>query len=156
MNIAKVVVFSALAISALLCGCSQMPDVDADVKALREYICAPTWNIPRAELDGVLKKYFGDDVIVYWPNRPALSKTELLEMSKSMTADVNFTFKGTTTNLEVARAGDLAYCSGAYTTTITDGATNNVVTDTGYWETVFKKREGVWKAVTDIHSPDHP
>ena len=155
VNAARVVVLSAVASLFLLPGCSQPPDVNADVKALSEYICAPTWNIPRGDLESVLKKYFGDDVLVYWPNRPPLSKTELLEISKGMVADANFVFKGTTTNLEVAKAGDLAYCSGAYTTNLSDPSTKTVVTDTGYWETVFKKREGAWKAVTDIHAPDH-
>ena len=154
MTTKRVLVASALLVAAFGCSPSSPSDTTADIKALSEYICAPVWNIPPADLEDVLMKYFGNDVIVYWPNRPPLSKTELLAMSKGMAADANYLFKGTTTNLEVARSGDLAYCSGAYVTNRTDPATKTVVTDTGYWETVFKKHDGTWKAVTDIHAPD--
>ena len=150
--------FASCAVLALVVGgCTQRPaDVKAERQALASVICAPNWNLSRSDLEASLSTYFRDDTIIYWPASRPWTLQELLTFGRSWAGDANYAFAGTTTNLDVASSGDLAYCSGAYTARSTDPRTGMPSTDTGYWQTVYRKREGKWVAVTDIHAPDHP
>jgi ketosteroid isomerase-like protein len=60
------------------------------------------------------------------------------------------------TKVEVAKAGDLAYVSGAYEETMTDGSGKSVK-DHGKYVEIFKKQaDGTWKVVADIWNSDLP
>jgi len=59
-----------------------------------------------------------------------------------------------TSKVEVARSGDLAYDTGAYTLTKND-ASGNPVTTKGKYLVVWKKQtDGQWKVIEDIDNPD--
>jgi ketosteroid isomerase-like protein len=122
--------------------------VRADEQALRQSICAPEWDIPSEELARFLGAYFVEDSVIYLPNSPPLTTGQLLAITSGWAADPAYVFRGTTTALQVAQGGDLAYCAGTYTTGISDPEPR---TETGYWVTTFRKTGGVWKVATDIH-----
>jgi ketosteroid isomerase-like protein len=141
----------------LITGCSrsQPPDTRADEATLREYICAANWVIGKDDEEKWMS-FFADDARVYFPESPMLRTSDIRAAAGNMLKDPNFAFRGTTTALEVAPTGDLAYCEGAYVYNSTDPTTNSLRAETGFWVSIFKKRDGQWKIVSDMHVLDRP
>ena len=74
-----------------------------------------------------------------------------------MVADKNLALNFTTSYVEVAKAGDIAYTQGTYTLTTTDPKTKRAMTEKGKYVTVYKKQpDGSWLAVEDITDADAP
>jgi ketosteroid isomerase-like protein len=74
-----------------------------------------------------------------------------------MMQDPNFSLSFEANAVDVARSGDLAYETGAYSMSLTDPATRRVVTEKGNYIVVWKKQaDGSWKVVRDVPVSDGP
>jgi ketosteroid isomerase-like protein len=143
----------------LLAGCSPSaaPDThDADVQAIKDTEAACVKDVATKDIEKWLACY-SDDGAVLLPNAPAISgKDNLRAALKPMVADPNFALTFSSTKVDVAKSGDLAYSQGTYSMTATDPRTKQPTTEHGKYITVFKKEGGSWKAVEDMISSDMP
>jgi ketosteroid isomerase-like protein len=74
-----------------------------------------------------------------------------------MVADPALSLKFHTARVEVAKSGDVAYTQGAYTMTVTDPNTKQLINDHGTYVTTWRKQpDGTWKAVADIVTSEVP
>jgi uncharacterized protein (TIGR02246 family) len=141
----------------LLAGCAQHPDThDADVTAIKNTEAA--WMKDAATKD--VEKwvgYYTDDGAVLLPNAPVITgKDNIRAALKPMLSDPNFAITFSSTKVDVAKSGDLAYAQGTYSMTMTDPKSHAPATDRGKYITVFKKQGDSWKAVEDMLSSDMP
>jgi ketosteroid isomerase-like protein len=109
-------------------------------------------TIGAGQLDATVS-YYGDGALLLPPNAPiARTKGEIRQTWMQIFAPVpaGATFSSQTTNVEVARSGELAYTTGTY-------AFANPAIDRGKFVDVWKKQaDGSWKAVIDIINSDLP
>lgn len=135
---------------------------DADVKAIQDN--EAQWNQDYAAKDNnKIVAHFADDAILIVPGMPSTSGKEAIGAAlKQMVSDPALSLQFHPARVEVARSGDVAYTQGAYTLTLTDPQTKQVVNDHGSYVTTYRKQpDGAWKAVADIASsevppPSHP
>jgi ketosteroid isomerase-like protein len=74
-----------------------------------------------------------------------------------MLADPALSLKFHSSQVEIAKAGDLAYMQGSYTMTMTDPNSKQVINDHGSYVTTYSKQpDGYWKAVADIATSEVP
>jgi uncharacterized protein (TIGR02246 family) len=144
----------ALAITA----CNKTPDThDADVRAIQDD--EAQWNQDFVSKDAdKLTAHYADDAILMVPGSPATSGKEAIRTAlKPMAADPALSLKFHATRVEVAKSGDLAYTQGAYTMTVTDPNTKQLIDDHGTYVTTWRKQpDGTWKAVADIVTSEVP
>ena len=102
--------------------------------------------------------FWADDASVFMKDSPVVTGIAAIEAAmKPMAEDKNFSISFASTKVEVSKASDLGYTQGAYTMTMTDSKTKNVLTEKGKYVTVYKKQaDGGWKAVADIFNADAP
>jgi uncharacterized protein (TIGR02246 family) len=135
---------------------------DADVKAIQDN--EAQWNQDYAAKDNnKIIAHYADDAILIVPGMPSTSGKEAIGAAlKQMVSDPALSLQFHPARVEVARSGDVAYTQGAYTLTLTDPQTKQVVNDHGSYVTTYRKQpDGTWKAVADIASsevppPSHP
>jgi len=135
---------------------------DADVKAIQDN--EAQWNQDYAAKDNnKIIAHYADDAILIVPGMPSTSGKEAIGAAlKQMVSDPALSLQFHPAKVEVARSGDVAYTQGAYTLTLTDPQTKQVVNDHGSYVTTYRKQpDGTWKAVADIASsevppPSHP
>jgi ketosteroid isomerase-like protein len=96
--------------------------------------------------------FYADDAIVLPPNQATVtSKTGIRDLWKGL-LDSLTDISWTTTRVEVAKSGDMAFLVGTYQLTMANGTK-----DTGKYCEVWKKRlDGKWKVATDMFSSDLP
>jgi uncharacterized protein (TIGR02246 family) len=154
---------AALALAVIVAGCSQAPPPsapdtrEADAKAIRAV--EATWVQAFATKDvEKIAAVYTDDASVFITDSPVINGIAAIKAAlKPMVEDKNFSITFTSTKVEVARSGDLAYSQGAYTMTMSAPKTKKVLTEKGKFVTVFKKQaDGSWKAVADIFNADAP
>ena len=105
------------------------------------------------DLEGTLG-YYADDATVLPPNMKIMSdKGSVRSGWTSMIAPGN-SISWTSSKVEVAASGDIAYGMGTYTATMTD-ATGKVTNDQGKYLDVWRKQQdGKWKVVADMWNSD--
>jgi len=101
--------------------------------------------------------FYADDAVMM-ANGPTVSgKAAILDTWKGMVTDPNFKLTFSSTKVEVAKSGELAYSFGTYTLNLSDPKTKKKITDKGKYATVYKKQtDGSWKAVVDVANSDPP
>ena len=141
------------AILALLVGCSSSgPAVNqaAEIKAIKDI--ETQWNKDFESKDAAkLAAHYTEDAVLMTSGMPpSKGKGAILTMLTAMVKDPALAMKFQTEQVEVAKAGDLAYTQGTYAMTMTDPATKRVVNDKGTYLTVYRKgADGLWKAAQD-------
>jgi len=134
------------------------PDTrEADAKAIRDGEAA--WNNDWASKDVErIVSHYADDASVEMPNTPIMTgKDAIRNALKPLAGDSNLALTFQPSQVEVAKAGDLAYSRGTYSLTMTDPTSKQPVTEKGKYVTVYRKQpDGSWKAVQDINNPDTP
>jgi len=101
--------------------------------------------------------FYTDDA-VFIANSPTVTgKAAILAAWKGMVKDPNFSLTFSSTKVEMAKSGELAYSFGTYTLTLSEPKTKKSFTDKGKYLTVFKKQaDGSWKAAADVANSDPP
>ncbi len=152
------VVVCAVALTAA--GCEeehmhQVPDTRAtDEAAIRA--ASQEWSNAASSRD--LEKavsFYAEDATYNPPGAPlAAGKDAIRKVWTNIVAVPGINLRWTTSKVEVARSGDLAYDTGAYTVTKND-AGGKPVTTKGKYVVVWKKQaDGKWKVIQDIDNPD--
>jgi uncharacterized protein (TIGR02246 family) len=146
------------AMAFAMTACNQTPDThDADVKAIQND--EAQWNQDWAAKDqDKIVAHYADDAILIVPESPSTSGKEAIRAAlKHMVDDPTVSLKFQPTKVEVAKSGDLGYTQGAYTLTLTDPQTKQLVNDHGSYVTTYRKQpDGTWKAVVDIATSEVP
>jgi uncharacterized protein (TIGR02246 family) len=146
------------AMALTMAACNQTPDThDADVKAIQDNEAQWTADWAAKDADKIAAHY-ADDAILIVPGSPATSgKAAIAASLKGMVVDPALSLKFHADKVEVAKSGDIGYTKGAYTLTLTDPQTKQVINDHGsYVTTYLKQPDGTWKAVVDIASSEVP
>jgi uncharacterized protein (TIGR02246 family) len=99
--------------------------------------------------------FYADDATYNPPGAPlAAGKDAIRKVWTNIVAIPGGNLRWVTSKVEVARSGDLAYDTGAYTLTKND-ASGKPVTTKGKYVVVWKKHaDGKWKVIEDIDNPD--
>src|SRR5438105_4934606 len=128
----------------------------ADVKAIKDTEAAWVKACATKDADKIAAFYTDDAIFI--ANSPTVTgKAAITSAWKGMVSDPNFSLKFSSTMVEVAKSGELAYSQGTYALTISDPKTKKSITDKGKYITVFKKQaDGSWKAAADVANSDPP
>jgi uncharacterized protein (TIGR02246 family) len=139
-------------IAFTMAACNQAPDThDADVQAIKTL--ESTWNQDyEGKSPDKLAAYYTDDAVLMAPGMEAASgKDAIHKMIAQMVTDPALSLKFQASKVDAAKSGDVAFSQGAYTMTMTDPNTKQVVNDHGSYVTVYHKQtDGTWKVVSDI------
>ena len=153
---------AAIGLTMMLAGCSDTPAPPADTsaadqKTIRDGEVAWAGEWASKDLDKITAHY-ADDASVMVPDAPLMKGKDAIRTGlKGMIADKNLSLSFTTTSVDVAKGGDLAYSQGTYAMTMTNPKTKKPVSERGKYATVYKKQtDGAWKAVADINNADAP
>jgi ketosteroid isomerase-like protein len=154
---------AAFALAVILAGCNQAPPPpapdthDADVKAIRDAETAGVQAMAAKDVDK-LGAFYADDASMFNPDAPVLNGMAAIKAFwKPLLADKNFSLTDVLDKVDVAKSGDLGYSQSAFTMTMTDPKTKNVLAVKGKEVVVYKKQtDGSWKAVADIGNEDAP
>jgi len=137
-------------------GCAPQVDLEAEAAAIRsaDADCLKAWAAK--DVDRGLSCY-SDDASVLPSNAPiATGKEAIRALWSQLFETPGFALSWDISELEVSRAGDLAYGHGTYELMVNDAA-GNPVTERGTWVGVWKKQaDGQWKLVADIWNSDLP
>ena len=108
-----------------------------------------------ADLEALLG-YYADDAFFIAPGvKGANGSTEIRQAYATGLADPNFSISFAPDKIDVASSGDLAYARGHFTEKFTDPKTQQAMTTSGWFVTVFRKQQdGSWKAEEDFAAAD--
>jgi len=139
-------------------GCAQpqpAPDTRAvDEAAIRK--AEADWsNAAATKQASAMTAFYDEAGSAFPPNAPiATGKDAVGKMWESLFALPAFSVHWETSNVVVARSGDLGYSEGIYESTVNDPK-GNPSTDRGKYVVVWKKQaDGSWKALADIFNSD--
>ncbi len=138
-------------------GCAPQVDVEAEAAAIREAIDVEWLKAAQAkDVEGWLS-FYTDDALMLPPNTPiATGKEAIRALLSELVANPGFAINLQTTQVEVSRAGDLAYSLNTYELTLNDPE-GKPVTERGKGVFGWKKQpDGTWKVVIDIWNSDGP
>lgn len=153
-------IFCTLGLLALT-ACTQAPTSDsraADSTALRDgEVAAYVKDWAGRDADRVAAHYTDDGNLMV-PNAPVMTgKNDISQGMKGAFNDPNWSLHLEPVQVEVAKAGDMAYTRGNYVLTATDPASKLAVTEKGRFVTLFRKGgDGSWKATQHISNPEAP
>jgi uncharacterized protein (TIGR02246 family) len=146
----------AAAIALGATGCNKVAGAGAsDTGAVKSAITADQkkWNdqFKSKDLEGLLSHY-ADDAFFVAPGVPAADgATAIRKAYAEGLNDKNFNVDIASDKTDVAASGDLAYVRGHFSEKYTDPKTDQVMSHTGLYLTVYKKQaDGSWKAVEDF------
>ncbi len=145
----------------ILTGCSQPPAPDtreADARALREgEVAAFVKDWGGKDIDRIAA-HFTDDGILMVPNAPVMSgKASIASSMKDALTDPNWSLAMQPVQVEVSKAGDLAYARGTYVLTASNPPSKKVATEKGRFLAIFRKEaDGGWKALQEITNAEAP
>lgn len=129
-------------------------NVEADLESIRAEADAWSKAIAKKDLEKTLS-FYAPDARYLSAGRPAASTPD--ERRKLWVEDYaipGFSSDETTTRVEVAKSGDLAYQSGTYVLRAQDDK-GKVTQSTGKFVVVWKKQsDGQWKAIIDMDNAD--
>ena len=137
-------------------GCAPQVDVEADKAAIRTAL-GEAWNaVATKDVDKFVSICAAED-IMFPPNAPIVrGKQEVREYMSQMFATPGFAMSQQPPQVEVSRAGDLAYTWDTAEFTLNDPK-GNPVTQRMKHVVVWKKQaDGTWKVVADIWNFDGP
>lgn len=154
------VLLMACAMALAAAGCEeehmhQLPDARAaDEAAIRA--ASREWSNAASARD--LEKavsFYAEDATYNPPGAPlAAGKDAIRKIWTNIVAIPGVNLRWESSKVEVARSGDLAYDTGAYTLTKND-ASGKPVTTKGKYVVVWKNQaDGKWKVIEDIDNPD--
>ena len=152
------ILFSIVATLLVLAisGCAPQVDIDAERAAVRTAL-GEAWNAVIAKDVDKFIALCADEDIMFPPNAPIVrGKQEVREYMSQMFATPGFAMSQQPPQVEVSRAGDLAYTWDTAEFTLNDPK-GNPVTQRMKHVVVWKKQpDGSWKAVLDIWNLDGP
>jgi len=128
----------------------------AEEAAIRASIEA--WSASAQAKDAAkFASFYTADGILMLERMPNLEGPAAIEEAHAaMMQDPNFDLSFAADHVEVARSGDLAYETGAYTMTMSDPE-GKPATQTGHYTVVWKKdAAGTWKVAVDVPVSDPP
>lgn len=161
--IGKTAMFAGAAALALsLAACEKYdnkPGANADPGAVKNAIQADEakWNQQfKAKDTQGLVSHYADDAYFAGPGmKPADGSTAIRQVYANASTDPAFNVQFASDKVDVAGSGDMAYSRGHFTEQYTDAKTHKVMSNSGYYLTVWKKQsDGSWKAVEDFTSAD--
>ena len=136
-----------------LTACGQADNRQADAQALKDN--EAQWNRDYAskDVEKVLAHY-ADNAVLMAPGMPAASgKDAVRKEITEMIADPALSLQFQSSDVQVAKSGEIGYTRGTYQMTVTDPASKRIVHDHGSYVTTYSKQpDGSWKAVADIAS----
>jgi uncharacterized protein (TIGR02246 family) len=153
----KTVIF--LFACVIISGCNRSPvvDVRAEAEAINKIEDEWTAAIKAGDIEKILG-IFTPEAVVMNANTPACTGAQAIRESlKSWFADTTIfhnTFESGVETIEVSASGDFAYVRGNSRINIRMPA--GVVEETDKWITIYRKVNGVWKAIVDIWNSDMP
>ncbi len=141
----------------LTVACSSPAPADsraADEAAIRQADAASLKAIAAKQLDATLS-FYDEGASLFIPNAPIVTGREAIRKAwTQMFAATGFAFTPKTTQVEVARSGDLACVQGSYESAA-NAPKGALVTDRGKFVVVWKKQaDGAWKVAADIWNSD--
>ena len=148
--------FAVFAVMLVFNACAPQVDIEAERAAIRN-ISDVEWL--QAALDKDVERslsFFADDASMLYPNTPiATGKEAMRALDEREFAAPRSSLSWQTSQIEVARSGDLAYSRGTYEFTM-NGPDGQPITDRGKFVVVWKKVDGTWKVVADVPNSDLP
>ncbi len=138
-------------------GCAPQVDVEAEAAAIREATDVEWLEAGQAKDLDRFVSFYTDDASLFLPNAPIVTGKEAIRSGMSQAFSTpGFAISWQTTNIEVSRAGDLAYSYGTYEETANDPE-GNPVSERGKWVAIWEKQpDGSWKVVIEILNSDGP
>jgi uncharacterized protein (TIGR02246 family) len=151
---------AVLALAALLAGCNEAPAPAPDTraanaKAIRALEASWVQSYATKDVDQIAA-FYADDASVFMPDAPVINGVGAIKTAlKPIVKSKGFSLSFESTDVVVAKSGDLAYSQGAYTMTRTSPKAKAVLTEKGKYVTVYRKQAtGGWKAIADIFNED--
>jgi uncharacterized protein (TIGR02246 family) len=151
----------ALGLAVIAAGCtkSAQQSGSGDSGGVKQALKADEkkWNedFKSKDLEALLGHYSDDAYFVAPGVKPASGSMDIRKAYAAGTSDPNFEISFASDKIDAAGSGDLAYARGRFTEKFTDPKTQNVMTDSGSYLTVYKKQsDGSWKAVEDFAVAD--
>jgi uncharacterized protein (TIGR02246 family) len=147
-------------LTLISCSSPESPDTSADEAAIRTAV--GEWSAAaRAKNADAFISFYADDAVLMLEGAPDVSgKTAIREAIGGMMQDPNFALGFTTTDVVVARSGDLAYETGRYALTMSDANNANApATQSGGYVVMWRKQpDDTWKVAIDapISDPSPP
>ena len=144
------------ALAMVLTGCKETPDThDADVKAIQDAEAQWVKDFAAKDADKVAAHYTDDATVMMSGSAAINGKADILAELKKMVSAPGFSVTFHSTDVDVAKSGDIAYSQGKYATTTTDPITQTLKQDHGNYVTVYHKQaDGSWKAIDDAMSTE--
>jgi len=108
------------------------------------------------EVDSFLA-FWAEDAAIFPPGGgPVVGREKILESWSPLLKDPEVSLTWEPTRVEIAASGDLGYTYGRYESR-KKGPGGEVVTRKGCYVTIWRKeKDGAWRVVLDIGSPDPP
>lgn len=149
------ILFLALAVPALACAAAEPTvDYEAEEQAIRDIVAGWNQAVADGDVEAITALYAEDGYIAppgadraQGPEAVAAVWTGLLSLPE---LELNIE----SAEIEVARAGDLAYENGTYTMSFAAG--EDRVEDHGKYLVVWQKQDGEWKVVADLFNTSVP
>jgi ketosteroid isomerase-like protein len=151
--------FTFLACACLfLVGCTRTPPVDtrAEADALRSMEAEWLAAAKAKDIDKIVSQYAPEAVTMdadapICVGHQAIRKGYELWLADTL---VSKTLWDAVDTVEISASGDIAYTRG--TTRYSKNTPKGPVDEMGKWVTIYKKRDGKWKAIVDISNSDKP
>ena len=153
--------FVAMVAVLVAVGCAQRPAEPPDTRAADEAAIRASireWSAAAQAKDAAkFVSFYADDAVVMMAGAPDISGIAAIrEGIGGMMQDPAFALSFAADNVVVARSGDLAYETGAYTMSMT-GPDNKPTTEQGHYVVVWRKQaDGAWKVAVDAPLSDPP
>jgi uncharacterized protein (TIGR02246 family) len=142
-------------------GCAQRPAEPPDTRAADEAAIRASireWSAAAQAKDAAkFVSFYAENAVVMMAGTPDISGIAAIrEGIGGMMQDPNFTLSFEAENVVVARSGDLAYETGAYSMSMT-GPDNKPVPEQGHYVVVWRRQaDGAWKVAVDAPLSDPP
>jgi len=148
----------AAGVSLTLGGCNKAASAGGDSDSIKQAIKADEakWNqeFKAKDTEG-FADYDAEDAYFVAGGTTADGSTPIRQMFANASTDPAFSVEFASDKIDVSSSGDLAYARGKFTEKFTDKKTGKVMTDSGSYLTIYKKRDdGSWKVVEDFSVPN--
>jgi uncharacterized protein (TIGR02246 family) len=145
--------FLALAPLALLAACGTGADPEATLDTVRLTEQAEVEAIAADDLDGVMRNYADDAVLVSPNSAPAKGSAAIRAAFETMLADPSLAFELTPGPGWAAASGDLAVTTSTIRFTFTEAGADAPTTATVANQTTWRKADGApWQIVADYNA----
>jgi uncharacterized protein (TIGR02246 family) len=127
-----------------------------DVEAIRQLERRAREAAEAKDVDRYVS-FYADDAVLFWPGAPMVrGQTAIREFMQAFLSMPAFSLSFETAEVDVSRAGDLAYSYGTNRVSLV-GPNGKRMQDRGKYLTVYRKQpDGTWKVVADIGNSDLP